>query len=278
MNIIYSPPIWHLYLSLILICGLSKMNTSDLKLCMHCWHLMLEDLCAVESYPFFWCLLENGGELLLACRRVVPGCSRLCAAGCGWGGWQSCPHAGSSRASSLDTNPEPFAFPLQQQWAVLLLSHLCFSLCCGFLPAKRFLGHGFWILFSPLPFFPSPRRAWCSSLAVAIEITEPYLYLCFSLPLQKGLLPLCNLAGWASCIIPHVPACPAPHRMSRLSCRLTSCVPLSWDEQLSHYIVLQAPSKSHWSVHSSGGHWTSKVALWHDWIRWSRRLFPALCP
>lgn len=106
-----------------------------------------------ETRPFFWCLLENNGELLLACQRAVPNCSRTRSAGCGWGRWQSCPRAGTWRPSSLDTNPEPFAFPFQQQRAALLLSHLCFSLCCGFLPAKHLAmhSHAFWALFSLLP-------------------------------------------------------------------------------------------------------------------------------
>lgn len=51
-------------------------------------------------------------------------------------------------------NLEPFAFPLQQQWTTLPLSHLCFSPSCGFLPGKTSLGHVFWVLFSPLVFLP----------------------------------------------------------------------------------------------------------------------------
>lgn len=99
MNTIYSPPIWHLYLSLIFVCGLSKMNISDLKLCMHCWHLGLKDLCAVIGVsPILGGLLENDGEHLLACQRVVPGCSKLCAVGCGWVAGRAAPMLGTQES------------------------------------------------------------------------------------------------------------------------------------------------------------------------------------
>lgn len=185
------PSIWHLYLSLIFICGLSKMTISSLKLCMYCSTAGISDLKTFVQFLHFICFLvspETVRELLLACWRAVPGCSGL----------QDTYGGGSRASSSLDTTPEPFAFPLQQQWAASLLSHLCFSLFLWVSPCC-FLGCAFWVLFSPL--VSSPQRAQCFSLAVAIEITEH-----FSLPLRKALLSLCSLAGWASCLIPNMSA------------------------------------------------------------------------
>lgn len=61
---------WHLYLSLIFICGLSEMNISDLELCMLCSTAGISGLktfvLLFESHTFFCCLLENAGGLLLA--------------------------------------------------------------------------------------------------------------------------------------------------------------------------------------------------------------------
>lgn len=148
----------------------------------HCWHLWLKDLCAVIWVShIFWCLLENDGELLLACRRAVPGCGRPCAAGCGWGGWWSCPRAGTSRPSSLDANREPFSsrglrcssptsvFPFVVDFSLLSVFLAMLSRFCPPLSLSSFL----------------PRWAWCSSLAVAIEITTLSLPLLFS-PSAKG--------------------------------------------------------------------------------------------
>lgn len=228
MSIIYSPPIWYLYLSLIFIWGFSKVNISDLKLCMFCrpscsyWCVTHFLVSPREWWATFWGLMESSAWL-----QETVCCTML-----------------------MERLPE-----LPLCWE-LMLGHqlwvLCFPpsapvgihLCHEFLPAKRFLGCACWVLFSLLP-----QWAWCSSLAVAIEITEPYRYLWFSFPLWKALRPLYGLSGWASCIIPNVSA---PCRGSSLPCRPKSCVLLSWDGQLSHC------ASGSQQVHSSGGHWTSK--------------------
>lgn len=142
MIIIYSPSIWHLYLSLIFICGLSKMNISSLKLWMYCSTAGISDLktfVAVFASHLFFGVSWNCQGTFAGLLESSAWLQR--AAGHIWGGFRA--------SVSLDTTPEPFAFPLQQLWAVPLLSHLCFSLCCGFLP-KCFLGCAFWVLCSLL--------------------------------------------------------------------------------------------------------------------------------
>lgn len=105
----------------------------------HCWHLRLKDLCAVFASHLFFGVSWNCQGTFAGLLESSAWLQR--AAGHIWGGFRA--------SVSLDTTPEPFAFPLQQLWAVPLLSHLCFSLCCGFLP-KCFLGCAFWVLCSPL--------------------------------------------------------------------------------------------------------------------------------
>lgn len=152
--------------------------------------------------------------------------------------------AGNLRASSLNASREPFAFPFSNS-----------GLCCS----------------SPTSIFPWLAISWLCFLSFIL----PSPFLPFS-PVSMALLPgschrdkslisasafLFCPSGWASCIIPHVPACPAPCHVSRLSCRMMSSVALSRDGWPSHYIVLQTPRKLHWLVQSSEGHWISSYGM-----------------
>lgn len=120
-----------------------------------------------------------------------------------------------------------------------------------------FLG---FILLSPFSPFSPVKVVWlpgsCHRDCRALICTFVLVSLCKGTPAPPWL-------GW-------LPQLPQPtHQlfllpaMSRQPCRLVRCVPLSWDGQLCYFILLQAYSKSHWSVHNSGGHWISiYFCLW----------------
>lgn len=162
MIIIYSPSIWHLYLSLIFICGLSKMNISSLKLWMYCSTAGISDLKTFVQFLHLICFLvspETVRELLLACWRAVPGCSGLQGI-----------YGEALEPQSPWTPPlSPLLSPFSSCGPCLSSPTFVSPFVVGFSPSV-FLAvlSGF---YAPFSFFSSSQRAGCFSLAVAIEIT-----------------------------------------------------------------------------------------------------------
>lgn len=109
---------------------------------MYCSTAGISDLKTFVQFLHLICFLvspETVRELLLACWRAVPGCSGLQGI-----------YGEALEPQSPWTPPlSPLLSPFSSCGAAPLLSHLCFSLCCGFLP-KCFLGCAFWVLCSPL--------------------------------------------------------------------------------------------------------------------------------